>query len=205
MPQALYPPPAAGHVDLLGFYELASRLKRVRRAGWARRSPGADVESVADHSLMTALLSLVLAHERGLDELRCAAMAAVHDLAESVVGDILPDEVDPDVKHSMERDALQKILRPLGEDGSPLWRAYQEYEAGVTPEARLVHQIDKLEMALQAVSYYRDGVLGASDACEFVRGALRYIDDPEIEGYVRAAAKGAGLDCGPDVDPFISG
>ncbi|MGC9117081.1 MAG: HD domain-containing protein [Conexivisphaera sp.] len=196
-------------MDLFGFYRVASRLKVTKRAGWARRTPSADVESVADHSLMTSMLSLILAEDRGLDAQRCAALAAVHDLAESVVGDMLPDEVPPDEKHAMEREALAAIAGLLG-DGEILLRLYDEYELGETAESRLVHQVDKLEMALQAISYYMDGLLSREDACEFVEGALRHISDHVLVEHLRSALRSSGLSCPtlrrppPGADPFIS-
>ena len=181
-------------MDLFGFYRVASRLKYTKRTGWIRKTPQADVESVADHSLMTAMLALILAKGRGLDAQRCAALAVVHDLAESIVGDLLPNEVSAERKHAMERDAIGEIADVLG-DGDIVSRLYEEYETGMTEEARLVHQVDKLELALQAVSYYMDGKLEDDDACEFVQGALHYISDAELTGYVLEALRASGLAC----------
>jgi putative hydrolase of HD superfamily len=181
-------------VDILEFYRVASRLKGVRRAGWVRKIPSVDVESVADHSLMAAMLSLVLAEDAGLDAHRCAAMAVVHDLAESVVGDLLPDEVPQDEKHARERAAIDSIAESLG-GSDVLLSLYSEYDAGTSDEARLVHQVDKLEMALQAISYYMDGILARDDACEFVEGALRYISDRALIEHIRGALRSSGLVC----------
>lgn len=183
-------------MDLFGFYRVASKLKVIRRAGWAKRAPSADVESVADHSLMVSILSIVLAERLGLDPSRCAALAAIHDLAESMVGDLLPEEARPEEKHARERAALAAIAGSLG-DGDALLRLYDEYERGATPESRLVHQVDKLELALQAISYYMDGVLDGQDACEFVRAALRYLRDGDLADHVQAALRASGLVCAP--------
>jgi putative hydrolase of HD superfamily len=189
--------PLKARVDLFGFYRVASRLKCTKRTGWIRKTSRADVESVADHSLMTAMLALILAQGRELDAQRCAALAVVHDLAESIVGDLLPNEVQAERKHAMERSAIGEIAGILG-DGDVVLRLYEEYEAGITEEARLVHQVDKLEMALQAISYYMDGKLGGDDACEFVRGALRYVSDAELVGHVLEALRASGLECVQD-------
>gem|GEM_PF-1113218 len=185
-------------MDLFGFYRVASKLKVIRRAGWAKRAPSADVESVADHSLMVSILSIVLAERLGLDPSRCAALAAIHDLAESMVGDLLPEEARPEEKHARERAALAAIAGSLG-DGDALLRLYDEYERGATPESRLVHQVDKLELALQAISYYMDGVLDGQDACEFVRAALRYLRDGDLADHVQAALRASGLVCAPAI------
>ena len=37
---------------------------------------------------------------------------------------------------------------------------WEEYEAGSTPEARLVRQVDRMEMGLQAAVYEREGATG---------------------------------------------
>lgn len=181
-------------MELFEFYRIASRLKRTKRVGWARRIVGEDVESVADHSLMTAILSMIIASDRGLDAHRCAALAVVHDLAESIVGDLPPDELPAERKHAMEREAMDELTDVL-EDGDILSRLYREYEEGGTEEARLVHNVDKLEMGLQALSYYLEGKLRGDEACEFVEGALRYISDGEIAEHLLDAARRYGLKC----------
>lgn len=44
-------------------------------------------------------------------------MALVHDVAESLVGDITPhDGVSPEVKQRMESEAIAEIKQMLGED-----------------------------------------------------------------------------------------
>ena len=45
-------------------------------------------------------------------------------------------------------------LSPVGQEILELWK---EYEAGVTEEAKLVKDMDKLEMILQALEYETDG------------------------------------------------
>src|SRR5689334_14865724 len=98
--------------ELLRFLEHAMRLKSTARAGWKRC--GVDrCESVADHTFGVALLALLAPDpndakgssdsgeppRRRAGELNrdhCLALALVHDLAESIVGDITPhDGVDP--------------------------------------------------------------------------------------------------------------
>ena len=140
-------------VELLRFLRLAGRLKSTVRAGWGLRGiEGA--ESVADHTFGVALLALVLHREAEgpLDRERCLALALVHDLGESLVGDITPyDGVPVEEKHRRERQALQELGALLGHGELPaLW---EEYQAGLTPEARFVKELDKVETALQAAEY----------------------------------------------------
>lgn len=128
-------------------------LKAVPREGWRRFAiPQASVESVADHSYGVALLVLLLCPPE-LNRARAVEMALLHDLAEVVTGDILPSaEVAAARKAADELEALRSLSAPLG------WqeRACEllaEYHAQSSPEARFVKAVDKLDMALQSLSY----------------------------------------------------
>lgn len=140
-------------VEMLRFLRLAGRLKETARAGWGLRGIG-DAESVADHSFRVGLLALVLARDADppLDRERCVAMALVHDLAESVVGDITPyDGISSEEKNRRERGAMERLAAMLG-DGEVL-RLWEEYQAAETAEARFVKDLDRLETVLQAAEY----------------------------------------------------
>ncbi len=144
--------------SIAGLLREAGRLKRIRRTGWVE-SGVRDPESVADHSYRTALLAMLLADAEGLDALRTVRMALLHDIAESRVGDLTPamKRDKPDWR-AEEDDAMEAILRPLGEPYSSnyltLWREYLEAK---TPEARLANAADKIEMLLQAREYEEAG------------------------------------------------
>jgi putative hydrolases of HD superfamily len=111
------------------------------------------------------------------DTNKCIKMALVHDLAEASVGDITPfcgvSDLD---KHAQELAAMKELtskLSTLGlgtafggvttdEDsinsvGEEILNLWKEYEAGQTSEAKLVKDMDKLEMILQALEYEQDG------------------------------------------------
>lgn len=139
--------------QVLEFLHLAGRLKQTTRAGWVLRGI-AQPESVAEHTYRVALLALVLGGkgEPGLDRERCVAMALVHDLGESIVGDITPyDGVAPEEKRRREREAMARLAELAGDPGVlALW---EEYDAGATPEARWVKELDKLETVVQAAEY----------------------------------------------------
>jgi putative hydrolases of HD superfamily len=153
--------PGASQRDaLLRFFHLAGRLKETARAGWGLRGVE-HPESVADHTFRLALLALVLAPRTGapLDRARCVAMALVHDLAESLVGDITPyDGVSAGEKRRREEEAMHTLAELSGDrEILDLWR---EYDAAESPEARFVKELDKLETAMQAAEYeHRDGIV----------------------------------------------
>lgn len=165
--------PWSGILDTLRY---AGELKRLRRQGWVDRGV-AEPESVADHSYRMAMMVLLLAPDRpDVDLSRALILALVHDLPEAVAGDVTPFDrelaaSDADraeifrrrpvysaeakqAKRSAEAAAIQRITERLPSELAELIiGAWQEYEAGETPEARFVRQIDKLETYLQAREY----------------------------------------------------
>lgn len=138
--------------------EVATLLKEVDRAGWKRVGVERP-ESVAAHSWGVALLALLRCPPE-LDRGKLLAMAVLHDLAELRVGDLTPhDGVSKADKHARERLAMDELLA----DRPDLRAIWDEAEAKETPEARLLDQLDKADMGVQAERY---GALGY-DVAEF--------------------------------------
>ncbi len=140
--------------ELLPVLDAAGALKRLRRAGWIRVGIP-EPESVADHSFRLALMALLFGARLGLNVEKMIHLALIHDLAESRTGDLTPvDRVTPTEKQERERVAFGQIVERLPE-GPALDDLWREYESGASREARIVRQLDKLEMALQALEYER--------------------------------------------------
>jgi 5'-deoxynucleotidase YfbR-like HD superfamily hydrolase len=57
----------------------------------------------------------------------------------------------------------------------PLWH---EFEEGKTNEARLVRELDVIEMAWQAKAYQESGRLSESDAGMFIESARSRVSSP---------------------------
>ena len=168
-------PSARACVDLIA---VAGKLKTLRRAGWAQRGVR-DAESVAEHSWRVALMTMLAADDDdACDRGRAVRMALVHDLAEAIVGDITPrDGVRDEDKAAMEREAMTAMTAALGARGEEVLALWEEYEAGESAEARLVKDMDKLEMIAQAQEYETSGNTGrGGDLEEFfesTRGRYR--------------------------------
>lgn len=164
---------------LRAYFEL-SHLKQLYRQGWLRRGISTlRCESVADHTFATALLSYWLARAEfpELDAERVLQMALMHDLGEIYVGDLIPqDQISPQSKYEQEQQAVHQIF-----DNLPGGKAYillwDEFEAGVSPEARFVRQMDRLEMAMQACLYEHQGETGLQ---EFFDSADLAVSDPRL-------------------------
>ena len=131
------------------FLKEAENLKNVIRS--SHTSNGRD-ESTAEHTWRLALLALVFEDElKYLDFSRVLKMCLVHDLGETINGDVPSTEKQnhPN-KDIQERNDLLLLTRSLDEPlRSSLLGLWEEYEAGQTEEAIAVKALDKLETILQ--------------------------------------------------------
>jgi putative hydrolase of HD superfamily len=98
-----------------------------------------------------------------LDLAKCTRMALIHDMAESLVGDITPvDPVSKEEKSRRETETMEYICTQLlgkfngGLNGKEVRAIWQEYEDGETKESVFVHDVDKIELLLQMVEYERE-------------------------------------------------
>ena len=143
---------------LLDFFYLVSELKKTPRSGWKNKIGVIHPESVADHSYGTAMMAMVLSDLRTMDTEKILRMALLHDLAESITGDFMPDEISKETKRLAEDDAMKEILSKLPEkiatEYDMIWKEYCKSD---TKESILLHEIDKLEMAIQAARYSSEG------------------------------------------------
>lgn len=167
---------------LAAYFEL-DQLKQLYRQGWLLRGvPPERCESVADHIVGMAMLAwwIIDGFFTGgiLDRDKVIRMVLVHELGEIYTGDLVPgDHVPPEEKHRREREGLWQVVGklPKGKEYLALW---DEYEAGGTPEARYVRQIDRLEMAFQARVYQQQGFAPMN---EFYESAEAAMADPALK------------------------
>jgi putative hydrolase of HD superfamily len=83
-------------------------------------------------------------------------ISLVHDLAEALVGDITPNSgISKEEKNKLEEAAMKKIKDTLAPSsiGEELYQLWLEYETKSSLEARIVKDLDKFEMILQAFEY----------------------------------------------------
>ena len=134
---------------ILHFLRRSERLKDTVRSGYTTEG---RQESVADHTWRLCIMAMCL-HDSfpDVDFAHLIKICLVHDLGEAVGGDIpAPEQSAENDKAQQERTDLIELLSPLPDrlkaDVLDLW---DEYEAAVTPEARLAKALDKLETLLQ--------------------------------------------------------
>ena len=167
---------------LYTFWKYAAVLKSEPRKGWQKRVDG-RVESVADHSFAVALLALYEGERRGQDLEKILKLALIHDLEEAIIGDLTPRDKARRGASRVQRDrevAIRKLLSKLPTKSRPaylrLWRDLRERRS---KEARLVHQLDKVEMAFQAKEYAK--WTGERKMRAFYDSAIKETNDPILK------------------------
>lgn len=138
--------------DIVELFFKLGELKTIKRSGWIRHGIK-NPESIADHSFRMAMIALILGDEFKLDTSKLIKMALIHDIAEIIVGDLTPYcNINIQEKSSQEYNAMKELLSYISKSSyyMDLWLEFERQE---TKEAKLVHNIDKLEMIIQAVEY----------------------------------------------------
>jgi len=123
-------------------------------------------------------------------------MCLIHDMPESLVGDLTSaDGVPKTEKSRRESTTMDYITQQLlgnvrgaatnvGEDIRAIW---QEHEDSETLESRFVQDIDKVELLLQMVEYEKRGE-GKVNLSEFTYVATK-VSLPEIKPWVEEILK----------------
>lgn len=119
---------------IINYYVLCNKLKDIVRSGWKVWNVKRErVESIAEHIYGVQML-------------------AIHELGETVIGDLTQFEIDSKSKEIIEHKAVHTILDGLI-DGEKLEELFLEFDAKETKEAIFAYQCDKLECDLQSKLY----------------------------------------------------
>ncbi|KAK4161075.1 HD domain-containing protein [Cladorrhinum sp. PSN259] len=176
--------PVEGSVSPLAYFHILERLKTMKREGW-RRFGIKKGESISDHMYRMSMMSMLAPASLSsrIDMAKCMKMCLIHDMAESIVGDITPvDGVDKPEKSRREASTMDYITKNLlgnveeGRVGAEIRAIWQEYEDSKTLESHFVHDIDKMELLLQMVEYEKRGK-GKLDLGEFAYVKTRIVLD----------------------------
>jgi len=143
---------------ILDFFKTAANLKNIPRQGWIDKLSLDSPESVADHSYSMAIMSMVISDLENYNSEKILKMVLLHDLAESKIGDCTPDQIPKEKKKELENEAFIEIVKNLPDSVRIQYlKIWQEYQENNSPESKIVHQIDRLEMVLQAKLYQKEG------------------------------------------------
>ncbi len=168
--------------SILRFWHYAAELKREPRKGWQGKVKG-RVESVADHSFAVALLALYEGERRGYDLEKILKLALIHDMEEAIIGDLTPKDKAHRGAARVQRDrerAVRELLSKLPAKSRPAYlRLWTDLRERRSKESRLVHQLDKVEMAFQAKEYGK--LMGQRKMRDFYDSANKETYDPILK------------------------
>src|ERR1044072_5424895 len=168
-------------LNLLSFFRIVYNLKTIKRSGWIHKSNITSSESVADHSYSMCLMYRLLAEIINLDSGHIMKMVIIHDLAESLVGDHMPDDISSEEKQLVEDKAMKKIISKLPNSLRKNYlNIWNEYNDNLTVNAKFVHSMDKLEMVIQAKEYEFEGY--PKELLQpFIKSATDYISNERFD------------------------
>ncbi len=145
----------------IDFAENVSKLKRIARKGWVSQVGIEKPESVADHSFACAILAMCLGDLNGLDTEKLIRLALLHDIHEALIGDydyFDKQRIGLEQAKKNQEQAINEVFHKLPLNVREKYvDLAKEYLCQETTEARLVKQIDKLEMIMQAFQYEKAG------------------------------------------------
>lgn len=145
--------------NVINYYVICNRLKNVIRTGWKDWNvQRTRIESVAEHIFGVQMLALAMKSEYqyGVDIMKVIFMLAVHELGETIIGDLTQFQISKEEKEKLEHEAVHKILENLL-DGKQIEELFLEFDSHNTKEAMFAYQCDKLECDLQCKLYDEEG------------------------------------------------
>ncbi|MBI4895647.1 MAG: HD domain-containing protein [Candidatus Aenigmarchaeota archaeon] len=168
---------------ILEFMNIVENLKKTKRTGWIKNKIK-NSESVADHSFRTALLALVLSDELNVDRDVMVKMALIHDIGECIIGDLTPDDKKRVEKYKMEKKAIEQLSKLSGDkEMLDLWLEFEKQEP---LESQYIHQLDKLEMVIQALEYEKTQKVNLDS---FFKNSKEHIKNPKLLEIFEAVEK----------------
>ena len=141
--------------NVINYYVLCNKLKNVIRTGWKDWNVQRDrIESVAEHIYGVQMLAIAMQSEFEYDINieKVIFMLAIHEIGETVIGDLTQFQISKQEKRKIENEAVHNILKDLI-NGKQIEELYVEFEAHESKESIFAYQCDKLECDLQCKLY----------------------------------------------------
>ncbi len=162
------------------FFLFILNLKNINRSGWITKANIKQPESVAEHTFSLCIISMLFSDIFGFKTEKIIKMSLLHDLAETITGDYTPEEITTEDKIIKERNAIKKILSLLPKKlRSKYMSVWKEYILNTSETSRIVHDLDKFEMLLQADMYLNNGISYES-LKTFYESSLNYLNTKEV-------------------------
>lgn len=145
---------------IIDFVQKVGKSKKILRSGWIREKIK-DPESIAEHSFRLSVLAIVLADQLEVDKEKLIKMAILHDLGEVVTGDVvwargkIIDTKKLAEKEEWEKKGITEVFKIIGKPNEYM-KIFEEMTERASIESTIFWQLDKLEMAMQALEYEKD-------------------------------------------------
>lgn len=144
---------------VINYYVICNRLKNTIKTGWKDWNVQRErLESVAEHIYSVQMLAIAMKFEYqyDIDIMKVIFMLAIHELGETVIGDLTQFQISKEEKEKIEHKAVHDILSSLL-DGKIIEELFLEFDEHKTKEAMFAYQCDKLECDLQSRLYDEEG------------------------------------------------
>ena len=141
--------------NVINYYVICNRLKDVIRTGWKDWNVQRErIESVAEHIFGVQMLAIAMKSEYqyDVDIMKVIFMLAIHELGETIIGDLTQFQISKKEKEKIEHRAVHMILSGLL-DGNQVEQLFLEFDEHKTKESIFAYQCDKLECDLQSKLY----------------------------------------------------
>ena len=102
--------------NVVNYYVLCNKLKDVIRTGWVNWNVKRDrVESIAEHIFGVQMLAIAMKseYEYDIDIMKVIYMLAIHELGETIIGDLTQFQISKDEKKNIEHRAVHNILSTM--------------------------------------------------------------------------------------------
>ena len=145
--------------NVVNYYVLCNKLKNVIRTGWIDWKVKRErIESIAEHIFGVQMLAIAMKSEYqyDIDIMKVIYMLAIHELGETIIGDLTQFQISKEEKEKIENEAVHNILSSLL-DGKQIEQLFLEFDAHETKEAMFAYQCDKLECDIQSKLYDQEG------------------------------------------------
>lgn len=171
--------------SLIDLFLRANEAKEIPRTGWGMHNVKKP-ESVAEHTFSLSFLTLQLAPllsdrlNYPLNINKLVKMAILHDIGEVETGDIVVsrgaiiDLQKREQKEQKEKQGIAQLFKDTDKSNLSV-NLFDEMIERKSTEAKIFWQLDKLDMAIQALYYELQG--NGEDMTEFFENARAHMSD----------------------------
>ena len=131
--------------NLLDFVAFTHKIREIKRSMWVKNEE--QFENDSEHGYQLALVALYIIEDNNLemDAYKSMGLALVHDILEVHAGDtpVFASEEIKSTQDEREQEAIE-YLKKQWPQMKLMLRLIDEYEIGVTNEAKFIYALDKL-------------------------------------------------------------